>query len=383
MLISHVATPNPSAISLHFPLREISGFPDGSRRTSMSVQETPRAQPVPSAFITASLAANRPAKNWTRSGPVPAWVCSPSVKSRLAKRSPWRSSAARIRSISTRSIPWPMTCMGEIYLRRVTILAMSSPPLLVRGLRKTYDDVVAVDGLDLEVRPGECFGLLGPNGAGKTSAIEICEGLSTPDAGEVVVLGQRWGENDRELRDRLGISLQETQFSDKLTVGETMRLFRSFYGQGTEPDAVIDMVQLGEKVSARVGKLSGGQKQRLALACALVGDPELLFLDEPTTGLDPQARRQLWELIERLRSEGRSILLTTHYMDEAERLCDRVAIVDHGKVIALGSPTELIAQLGGEHLVEFALNNGAILADAELQALPAVTSVRREEDAYS
>jgi ABC-2 type transport system ATP-binding protein len=271
--------------------------------------------------------------------------------------------------------------MGEIYLRRVTILAMSSPPLLVRGLRKTYDDVVAVDGLDLEVRPGECFGLLGPNGAGKTSAIEICEGLSEADAGEVVVLGQRWGENDRELRDRLGISLQETQFSDKLTVGETMRLFRSFYGQGTEPDAVIDMVQLGEKVNARVGKLSGGQKQRLALACALVGDPELLFLDEPTTGLDPQARRQLWELIERLRSEGRSILLTTHYMDEAERLCDRVAIVDHGRVIADGAPRVLIESLGAEHVLEFAVGD-RVLDDAMLRALDGVCGADRRDGVY-
>jgi ABC-2 type transport system ATP-binding protein len=258
---------------------------------------------------------------------------------------------------------------------------MRAPPLLVRGLRKTYGDVVAVDGLDLEVRAGECFGLLGPNGAGKTSTIEICEGLSSPDAGEVVVLGCRWGERDRELRERLGISLQETQFAEKLTVGETVRLFRSFYRRGATPEAVIEMVQLGEKVGARVGRLSGGQKQRLALACALVGDPELLFLDEPTTGLDPQARRQLWELIERLRSEGRSILLTTHYMDEAERLCDRVAIVDHGRVMTQGTPRALIDSLGAEHVLEFAVGDGT-LDEPALRALDGVCAADRRDGVY-
>ena len=235
----------------------------------------------------------------------------------------------------------------------------STSPLVLRQLRKAYGDVVAVDGLDLEVRPGECFGLLGPNGAGKTTTIEICEGLTEPDAGEVLILGRRWGTHDRELRELLGISLQETQFAEKLTVVETVRLFRSFYPRGPEPDEVIDLVQLGEKARARVGQLSGGQRQRLALACALVGDPELLFLDEPTTGLDPQSRRQLWELIERFRAGGRSILLTTHYMEEAERLCDRVAIVDHGRIIAQGTPRELIASLGAEHVLEFAIAEGA------------------------
>jgi ABC-2 type transport system ATP-binding protein len=233
--------------------------------------------------------------------------------------------------------------------------------LQVGNLRKAYQDVLAVDGLDLEIYAGECFGLLGPNGAGKTTTIEICEGLNTPDAGDVLVLGRRWGQDDRALRELLGISLQETQFSEKLTVGETIQLFRSFYRDGATPADVIAMVQLQEKSRARVGQLSGGQKQRLALACALVGDPELLFLDEPTTGLDPQSRRQLWDLIEAFKSDGRSILLTTHYMDEAERLCDRVAIVDHGKVIALGTPRELIARLRGEHVLEFALmDNNAL-----------------------
>ncbi|MEP6730438.1 MAG: ATP-binding cassette domain-containing protein [bacterium] len=229
----------------------------------------------------------------------------------------------------------------------------SGPALRVTGLRKTYGDVVAVDGLDLTVGAGECFGLLGPNGAGKTTTIEICEGLTEPDAGVVEILGGRWDKNERELRERLGIQLQETQLADKLTVDETVNLFRSFYARGRDVNEVIDVVQLGEKRGSRVGKLSGGQKQRLALACAIVGDPELLFLDEPTTGLDPQSRRQLWDLIVELRASGRSIVLTTHYMDEAEKLCDRVAIVDHGKIIALGSPRELIASLGAEHVVEF------------------------------
>ena len=250
--------------------------------------------------------------------------------------------------------------------------APGAPPLLVRGLRKRYGDVVALDGLDLEIGPGECFGLLGPNGAGKTTTIEICEGLTQPDGGEVLVLGRRWGRDDRELRERLGISLQETQFSDKLTVAETVSLFRSFYRAGPTPGEVIGLVQLEEKADARVGQLSGGQRQRLALACALVGDPALLFLDEPTTGLDPQSRRQLWELIEGFKAAGRSILLTTHYMDEAERLCDRVAIVDHGRVIALGAPRELIASLGAEHVLEFAVGDGVRLDPAGLRAVEGV-----------
>jgi ABC-2 type transport system ATP-binding protein len=254
--------------------------------------------------------------------------------------------------------------------------------LQVRGLRKAYQDVVAVDGLDLETFRGECFGLLGPNGAGKTTTIEICEGLNTPDAGDVIVLGRRWGKDDRELRDRLGISLQETQFSEKLTVEETVHLFRSFYRTGASPQTIIAMVQLGEKTHARVGNLSGGQKQRLALACALVGDPELLFLDEPTTGLDPQSRRQLWGLIEGLKSAGRSILLTTHYMDEAERLCDRVAIVDHGTRIALGTPRELIAELRAEHVLEFALAGDTAVDEAPLLKVQGVCAATRRNGTY-
>ena len=232
----------------------------------------------------------------------------------------------------------------------VTSAGKSGAALRVQGLRKSYADVVAVDGLDLEVESGECFGLLGPNGAGKTTTIEICEGLLTADSGSVEVLGRRWESDARELKELLGIQLQDTQLSEKLTVDETLTLFQSFYRDARDVGEVIDKVELGEKRNARVGALSGGQKQRLAVACALVGNPQLLFLDEPTTGLDPQSRRQLWDLIAQFQSEGRTILLTTHYMEEAERLCDRVAIVDHGHVIALGSPRELIEALDVSHL---------------------------------
>ncbi len=218
--------------------------------------------------------------------------------------------------------------------------------LAVRSLCKRYGDVVAVDGLDLDVRAQECFGLLGPNGAGKTTTIEICEGLVERDSGDVEVLGRTWEKDARALRERIGISLQETQLSEKLTVRESLALFRSFYERPQEVAHVVGVVQLEEKIDARIGSLSGGQKQRLAVACALIGDPELLFLDEPTTGLDPQSRRQMWDVIDRFRASGRSIVVTTHYMDEAERLCDRIAIVDHGKVIARGTPAELIAEHG-------------------------------------
>jgi ABC-2 type transport system ATP-binding protein len=258
--------------------------------------------------------------------------------------------------------------------------------IVCRDLRKRYParpvPVDAVNGLDLEVATGECFGLLGPNGAGKTTTIEILEGLLPPTSGTVEVLAMRWGQDDEALRQRIGISLQETRLAEKLTVLETLTLFRSFYKDGIEPAQAVAEVSLTDKAGAYVGKLSGGQRQRLAVACALVGDPELLFLDEPTTGLDPQSRRQLWDILRGFRSQGRTILLTTHYMDEAERLCDRVAVVDHGRVIALGSPAELIAQLGGEHLIEFVVNDGMPLDLDGLRTLPGVVSVRREEDAY-
>ena len=255
----------------------------------------------------------------------------------------------------------------------------SNTALRVRNLRKAYKDVVAVDGLDLEVRPGECFGLLGPNGAGKTTTVEICEGVTPQDSGDVELLGLNWHSDAAELRQRLGIQLQDTQLSEKLTVFETVRLFRSFFRQGPDASEVIALVQLEEKQKSRVGNLSGGQKQRLAVACALVGDPDLLFLDEPTTGLDPQARRQLWELIEEFKHSGRTILLTTHYMDEAQRLCERVAIMDHGKEIALGSPRELIASIGAEQMVEFSIGDTATTLDMlAFRRIEGVCGVRSE-----
>lgn len=248
-----------------------------------------------------------------------------------------------------------------------------------RGLVKRYGSVVAVDRLDLEVRSGECFGLLGPNGAGKTTTVEILQGLIRPDAGQVEVLGLTWERHADELRQRLGSQLQETKLADKLTVRETLKLFRSFYRRGTSVDEVLQVVQLAEKRDTWVAKLSGGQRQRLAVACALVCQPDLLFLDEPTTGLDPQSRRQLWDVIVRFRANGGTILLTTHYMEEAERLCDRVAVMDHGRVIALGTPRELVASLGAEHVVEFAVADGGVVDDGALRALPGVADLRRAD----
>jgi ABC-2 type transport system ATP-binding protein len=259
--------------------------------------------------------------------------------------------------------------------RVVEDIAAGALALRCAGLVKRYADVTAVNGLDLEVRLGECFGLLGPNGAGKTTTVEIFEGLTAPDGGTVEVLGCRWGAgDDRALRNRFGVQLQETKLSEKLTVEETVKLFRSFYTRGYEVDEIIAIVELEEKRKARVGKLSGGQRQRLAIACALAGRPELLFLDEPTTGLDPQARLKLWDIVEQFRAGGGSVILTTHYMEEASRLCDRVAIMDHGKVIALGTPLELIASLGADQIVEFT-SKGEI-EEASLKALPGVRGVR-------
>jgi ABC-2 type transport system ATP-binding protein len=235
-------------------------------------------------------------------------------------------------------------------------------------LVKKYGDVTAVDGLDLTVQRGECFGLLGPNGAGKTTTVEILEGLNDPTAGSVEVLGLRWADSERALRERIGLSLQETHFPERLTVREVLRLFRSFFSSGRTVDEVIDLVSLREKAETWTEKLSGGQRQRLAVAVGLVGDPEVLFLDEPTTGLDPQSRRQLWDIITGFRAEERTVLLTTHYMDEAERLCNRVAVVDRGKVIALGTPQELIDSLGGPEIVEVQTTSPA----PQVPALPGV-----------
>jgi ABC-2 type transport system ATP-binding protein len=256
-----------------------------------------------------------------------------------------------------------------------------------RSLRKTYDGKVeALRGLDLEIREGECFGLLGPNGAGKTTAIEILEGLLRPTSGEVRILGYTWQTHARELREWMGISLQETRLSEKLTVRETVELFASFYRQPKSAAEVLSELQLTEKSDAWVGKLSGGQRQRLAVATALVANPRILFLDEPTTGLDPQSRRQLWDIIREFQRRGGTVLLTTHYMDEAERLCDRLAIIDHGQVIADGTPAELIDRLGGQHMVEFAVSgnsheplNDSALAQEVWRALPGVESVHADD----
>ncbi|MDX2184578.1 MAG: ABC transporter ATP-binding protein [Gemmatimonadaceae bacterium] len=254
--------------------------------------------------------------------------------------------------------------------------------LEVRGLVKRYGDVTAVAGLSFAVRAGECFGLLGPNGAGKTTTLEICEGLNSADEGDVIVLGRSWRRDPQWLRDRIGLSLQETQLSEKLSVYETLRLFASFYQKPRMVNDVIPLVGLEEKRDAYVGGLSGGQKQRLAIACALVGDPKLLFLDEPTTGLDPQSRRALWDLVEQYKRDGGTVVLTTHYMDEAERLCDRIAIVDHGKVIAEGTPRALIAGLGADQVVRFQLSDGAAVPSALLESLPGVRVVATSDDGY-
>ena len=267
-------------------------------------------------------------------------------------------------------------------------------PIVCTNLRKTYDGKVeAVRGLSLQIEAGQCFGLLGPNGAGKTTTIEILEGLLAPTSGEVRIFGHTWNDNPRQLREWIGISLQETRLSEKLTARETIELFASFYSEPRPADDILEELQLTEKADAWVGKLSGGQKQRLAVATALVGNPRILFLDEPTTGLDPQSRRQLWDIVRAFQKKGGTVLLTTHYMDEAERLCDRLAIVDHGQIIAEGTPVDLIDRLGGHHVVEFQVshanknNNGN--ADnnndndddniARWRSLPSVESVRRED----
>lgn len=249
-----------------------------------------------------------------------------------------------------------------------------SPALRVRGLRKSFGRTEAVRGIDLEIRRGECFGLLGPNGAGKTTTIEILEGLQLPDEGEVEVLGLRWETDAGRIRPRLGIQLQETQFTDRQRVEEVIALFRSFYSSGPTVDELLDRVSLQEKRRAFVRDLSGGQRQRLSVACALAGDPDLLFLDEPTTGLDPQSRRALWDVCEAFRASGGTILLTTHFMDEAEKLSDRVAIMDHGQILVQGTPRELIATLGGAHVVEFA--STVPLEAGALERLPGVRGVR-------
>jgi ABC-2 type transport system ATP-binding protein len=255
---------------------------------------------------------------------------------------------------------------------RAQASAPPEPAVEVRGLVKRFGEFEALRGLDLTVARGSCFGLLGPNGAGKTTTVEILEGLQEPSAGSVRVLGRRWERDAGELRERIGVALQETQLADKLTVEEVTRLFRSFYRRGRTVEEVLRSVDLGPKRDARVHQLSGGQRQRLAVACALVGEPELLFLDEPTTGLDPQARRRLWEVVREYLDQGGTVVLTTHYMEEAAQMCDAIAIVDGGRVIAEGSPAELVASLGAAQVIEFRLADGANLAPGALESLAGV-----------
>ena len=250
------------------------------------------------------------------------------------------------------------------------IAPLSDAAIHCRGLDKRFGSTIAVRSLDLEVQRGEVFGLLGPNGAGKTTTIEILEGLQQADGGEVEVLGMRWDRDADRLRARLGIQLQETELPEKATVEEIVRLFRSFYPSGPSVDELIDQVQLQEKRGTQVRHLSGGQRQRLSVACALAGAPDLLFLDEPTTGLDPQSRRQLWDVCEAFQARGGTILLTTHFMDEAEQLADRIAILDHGQILVQGTPRELIDALGGA-VIEF--RSTVPVPDAELLGLPGVS----------
>ena len=259
---------------------------------------------------------------------------------------------------------------------------MTGPALAVRDLRKSYGSVEAVRGVSLEVGVGTCFGLLGPNGAGKTTTVEILEGLLEATSGSVCVLRRSWKEEGQAIRERLGVCLQQTMLQEKLKVREILALYRSFYKTGRSPEEVMAAVELEEKMEATVRTLSAGQRQRLAVACALVSDPELLFLDEPTTGLDPQSRRQVWGLVNRFKAEGRTVFLTTHYMDEAEKLCDRLAVMDHGRIIAEGTPHELISRLGGDHVIEFSIDlaQGPRFEAGLLEALASVRSVHQEGD---
>jgi ABC-2 type transport system ATP-binding protein len=249
----------------------------------------------------------------------------------------------------------------------------------VSDLKKYYGETHAVDGVSFEVQPGEIFGLLGPNGAGKTTSVEMIEGLRVPDGGSISVLGMNPKRDLQSIKERIGIQLQTTALYPRLTVREVIDLFASFFnGRAPVPtDELIRLVGLEEKARTRSKELSGGQKQRLSVALALVNDPELVFLDEPTTGMDPQARRNLWDTIEGLRKRGKTILMTTHYMEEAEALCDRVAVIDHGKIIALDTPDGLIAEHFAETAIEFE-DQIDLPAEGTFRTLPDVTRTRRD-----
>jgi ABC-2 type transport system ATP-binding protein len=260
----------------------------------------------------------------------------------------------------------------------MTVTTSTEPVIRVRGLTKRYGDVQAVDGIDFDVAQGEIFGLLGPNGAGKTTTVEILEGLRQPDGGEVSVLGVDVSRDADALKPRIGVSLQTAALYPKLTVTELIDLFRSFYPRSRPTPEIVDALELGERRNARSEVLSGGQRQRLAVALALVNEPELVFLDEPTTGLDPAARRSLWDIVRGLKASGRSVLLTTHYMEEAEILCDRLAIMDHGRILEMGTVEELVSKHFQERTIRFDRLDG--LAKDELAALPAVNSVKEDAD---
>ncbi len=257
---------------------------------------------------------------------------------------------------------------------------MTTPVLQVENLVKRYGDIAAVSGLSFSVEEGEVFGLLGPNGAGKTSTIEIMEGLRVPDGGRVSVCGFDPQKNPNELKNVIGASLQATSLPDKLRVTEAIRLFAGFYKRTRNVDELLKRFGLDEKRDAFYSELSGGQKQRLALAMALVNDPQVLFFDEPTAGLDPQVRREIYEIIEELKREKKTIVITTHYIEEAEKLCDRVGIVDHGKLIALGTPRELKERSANTTRVEVRLAQP--IAVTELKTLDGVVDAREVDGAY-
>ncbi len=258
---------------------------------------------------------------------------------------------------------------------------MPPPTILCTQLVKNYGEKRAVAGVDLEVAAGSCVGLLGPNGAGKTTTVEMLEGLHPPTSGKILLFNQSWGHgDDRALRERIGVQLQDTQLADKLHVDEVLTLFRSFYRRGRDIEDLLRLLDLEAERHQQYSRLSGGQKQRVAVACALVGTPELLFLDEPTTGLDPRARQSLWRVVEQFRDAGGTVVLTTHYMEEAAALCDEISVMDHGKIIASGTPRSLVDDLGDVQFLEFETNDP--LNEPALSAMPAVQAVERRGQHY-